>query len=192
MPRNRKGLEEAQAEGPQAGQAAEGSAAVETAAAAPEGDAPADDRVAALEAEVAEMKDRYLRAVADMDNVRRRSRMEAEDARKFANETLMSALLPVLDNFTRALEAAEQTTSFDALKGGVDQTRRQMLDILSNAGLERIEAVGQPFDPNLHEAIMQVPAGEGQAPNQVAEELRAGYKLNDRVLRPTLVKVTAA
>src|SRR5688500_8886924 len=89
--------------------------------AAEEGDAPADDsQVAQLEAELAEWKDRALRAAADMENVRRRARLDADEARKFANETLMSELLPVVDNFARALEAAEQTSDFDALKSGVD------------------------------------------------------------------------
>jgi molecular chaperone GrpE len=150
-----------------------------------------DGRVRQLEAELAELKDRYLRAMADMDNVRRRTEREKEDARKFANEGLLSDLLPVLDNFARALEAAAQTTDFESLKSGVDQIQRQFADVLDRAGLQRIEAVGQAFDPNLHEAIMQVEPQDEQGPHEVVQELRAGYKLNDRVLRPTLVKVTS-
>jgi molecular chaperone GrpE len=151
----------------------------------------AGDQVAQLEAEVAEWKDRTLRAVADMENVRRRARIDAEEARKFASEGLLSDLLPVLDNFGRALEAAEQTSDFEALKSGVDLTRRQLLDVLNRNGLRQIEALGQPFDPNLHEAIMQAEPQEGQQPGQVVEELRPGYRLNDRVIRPSLVKVTS-
>lgn len=148
-------------------------------------------RVQQLEAELAEAKDRYLRSLADMDNVRRRARMDAEEARKFANENLITELLPVLDNLTRALEAAEQTTNLEALQSGVEQIRRQFSDVLTRAGVEPIQALNQPFDPNLHEAIMQVEPQEGQEPHQVVEELRAGYKLNDRVVRPSLVKVTS-
>jgi molecular chaperone GrpE len=144
-----------------------------------------------LETELADMKDRYLRAMAEMDNVRRRARMEAETERKFANERLISEILPVLDDFTRALEAAEQTRDFDALREGVDLTRRKLTDVLERSGLERIEAVGQPFDPNLHEAILQVEARDGEEPHQVVEELRPGYKLHDRVIRPSMVKVAS-
>jgi molecular chaperone GrpE len=144
-----------------------------------------------LRTEAADYKDRYLRAIADMDNVRRRARMDADDAKKFANERLVSELLPVLDNFARALEAAEQSPNFDALKSGVDLIHRQLSEVLTRAGLQRIDAVGQPFDPNLHEAIMQVEPQEGQEPHEVVEELRAGYRFSDRVVRPTLVKVTS-
>ncbi|MFN3649316.1 MAG: nucleotide exchange factor GrpE [Armatimonadota bacterium] len=159
----------------------------ETAAASEAG----GDALAAAQAEAADWKDRYLRSLADMDNVRRRARMEAEDARKFANEKVISDLLPVLDNFTRALDAASQTSDLEALRSGVELIHRQLSDALERHGLERIEALGQPFDPNLHEAIMQVEASDGQEPHQVVEELRPGYRLHERVVRPSLVKVTA-
>ncbi len=149
-------------------------------------------RIQALEAEAAEWKDRALRTAAEMENFRRRSRLDLEDSRKFGNERLLTDLLPVLDNFTRALDAARQTEDFQALQSGVELIHRQMTDFVARAGLEKIEALGQPFDPNQHEAIMQVPAEEGQEPNTVVEELRAGYRLHERVVRPSLVKVTAA
>lgn len=151
-----------------------------------------DDRLARLEAEAAEWKERCMRALADMDNVRRRSARDAEDAIGRANERFISDLLPVLDNFHRAIEAADQFNDVEALKSGVAQIHRLLTDVVTRHGLERMESLGQPFDPNLHEAIMQVEAQEGQEPNQVVEELRAGYKLNDRVIRPPLVKVTSA
>lgn len=144
-----------------------------------------------LQAEANEWRDRCLRSVADMDNVRRRARLDAEDARRFANAQLLTDLLPVVDNFSRALEHAEQSTDFEALRTGVSMIHRQLTDLLGRSGLERIESLGQPFDPNLHEAIMQVEPTDGQAPNQVVEELRPGYKLSDRVVRPALVKVTS-
>jgi molecular chaperone GrpE len=151
-----------------------------------------DGAIARLEAELADMKDRYLRAMAEMDNVRRRARMEADTERKFANERLMAEILPVLDDFSRAIEAADQSQDFDALREGVDLTRRKLTDVLERAGLERIDSLGQRFDPNLHEAILQVEPEDGQEPHQVVEELQPGYKLHDRVVRPSLVKVTAA
>lgn len=152
----------------------------------------ADLRIVELELQLNEWKDRCLRQAAEADNLRRRTLREAEDARKFANERLVTDILPVLDNFGRALDAAGQTDNFEALKGGVDQIYRMLDDILGRAGLQRIEAVGQPFDPNLHEAIMQVPADDEHAPGHVVEELRPGYRLNDRVVRPSLVKVTSS
>jgi molecular chaperone GrpE len=152
----------------------------------------ADSRTAELEQQLSEWKDRCLRQAAEADNLRRRTLREAEDARRFANERLVTDLLPVLDNFGRALDAAGQTDNFEALKGGVEQIYRLLDDVLGRAGLQRIEAVGQPFDPNLHEAIMQVPADEEHEPGHVVEELRPGYRLNDRVVRPSLVKVTSS
>lgn len=167
-----------------------------------EGDAPpettagavtaADERIAALEAELGEVKDRFLRSVAEMENVRRRARLDVEEAHRFANSRLITDLLPVLDNFLRALDAATQTDNLAALQDGVTLIHRQLEDALERAGLSRISAVGERFDPNLHEAIMQVPAEEGQEPMTVIEELRGGFRLHDRVLRPSLVKVTSA
>lgn len=138
-----------------------------------------------------ERADQALRTAAELDTAKRRARQEIDDARKYASEKLISDLLPVVDNFTRALDAAEQNPSVDALKEGVAATHRQLIDALERVGLTRIEALNQPFDPNVHEAIMQVEPGEGQEPHQVVEELRAGYKLHDRVVRPSLVKVTS-
>lgn len=150
-----------------------------------------DERVSELEAELAAMKDRYLRSVADLENYRRRAAREAEDARKFANERLLTELMPVLDNMERAISAAAQTANFEALRDGVELTQRQFGEVLQRNGLSKVEALGKPFDPNLHEAIMQVEAEPDQEPGTVVEELRAGYVLNERVLRPTLVKVAS-
>ena len=157
----------------------------------PTADDGADARVEALAREVAEWRDRCLRQAAEGDNLRRRTLREAEDARKYANERLITDLLPVLDNLSRALGAAGQTDNFEALKSGVEAIHRQLEDLLTRSGLERIAAEGAEFDPNQHEAILQVPAGDDQQPGQVVEELRAGYRLNDRVVRPSLVKVTS-
>jgi len=145
-----------------------------------------------LARQLAEWRDRALRATAEMENMRRRTHMEAQNARRFANEGLLQDLLPVLDNFQAALAAAHTTDNVDALRSGVDLIHRQLADVLRRSGLHVIEAVGQPFDPNYHEAVMQVEPAEGEDPNTVVEELRRGYSLNDRVLRPSLVKVTSS
>lgn len=149
------------------------------------------DRISELEAELGEMKDRYLRSLADMENVRRRARLDVEDAHRFGTDKLMTDLLPVLDNMARALATADSAADLEAWKQGVDATRRQLAEALERHGLKRLEAVGQDFDPNRHEAILQVEPGEGQRSHEVVEELRSGYTLHDRVLRPSLVKVTS-
>jgi molecular chaperone GrpE len=137
----------------------------------------------------AEAQDNFLRARADIDNMRRRLRQENEEVQRYGNEQLITGLLPVLDNLQRALDASQATPNSDALKEGVSLISKQFQDVLAKAGVAPIEAVGQPFDPSLHEAIMQVEAPDGVAPNTVVEELRRGYRLNDRVIRASLVKV---
>lgn len=161
----------------------------------PEG---AEERIEELQSQLdeqeraaAEAQDRYLRALADFDNYRKRQATEMADARRFANEGLIGDLLSVLDNFERAIGASETQANPDALVEGVRLIHRQLADVLKKAGLEPIESVGQPFDPTVHEAIMEVEPAEGQAPHEVAEELRRGYRLNGRVVRPSLVKVTS-
>jgi molecular chaperone GrpE len=144
-----------------------------------------------LTRELAEWKDRALRAAAELENFRKRAASEAQTARKYANEGLLYDLLPVIDNFQRAVDAAEKTPNLEALKSGVDLIYRQFNEVLEKVGLEPIEAVGQPFDPNVHQAVMQVEPEDGQEPHVVVEELRPGYRFHDRVLRPSMVKVTS-
>src|SRR5438067_2227854 len=104
---------------------------------------------------------------------------------------VVAQLLPILDNFERALESSEGQQNPQAFADGVRMIYRQLSDTLKKAGLETIPTEGEPFDPTVHEAIMQVEPGEGQAPHEVVEELRKGYKLNGRLLRAALVKVTS-
>ncbi len=168
---------------------------------AAEGEAPEqqpDAEIQALREELekqqqaaAEAHDRFIRTLADFDNYRKRSQTQMEDTRKFANEELVSNLLPILDNFERALQSVESAQNVEAVREGVQLIYRQLGDALTKIGLKPIEAVGQPFDPNLHEAIMQVEPQGDQQPHEVVEELRRGYQLHDRVVRPTLVKVTS-
>lgn len=162
-------------------------------AASEEGAIP--DPIAALTAELEQVRaqkeeaeKRLLYVHAEFQNFRRRKEEEVQSLVKFANAELIRSLLPVLDNFERALQAAEQTRNFDALIGGVSGTMKQLQSALQKVGVTPIEAAGKEFDPNFHEAIGRVPA-DGHPSNTVAEEVQKGYMLHDRVLRPALVKV---
>lgn len=146
-------------------------------------------RLQEQEQAAADNHDKFLRTLADFDNYRRRARQEMEDASRFANQKLISDLLPVLDNFERALQHSEGNGGGEAVREGVLLIQKQLSDALTKHGVEPIEAVGKPFDPQYHEAIMRVEAGPGQEPGTVAEELRKGYTLHGRVLRASLVKV---
>ena len=133
--------------------------------------------------------ERLLRVTADFDNFKKRAGRERQDAVKFANETLIQKLLTVLDSFEMALAVA-QTGPADgqSLQAGIAMTQQQLRNVLAEAGLEEVDAAGQAFDPNLHEAVSQqetdaVPEGH------VAQQLRKGYKLRERLLRPASVVV---
>ena len=145
-------------------------------------------RIAELEAALATEKDHSLRTLAEFQNFRRRMEEENRRHAQFANEELVRALLPVLDNFERALAAAEKNHSFESLMGGVTLTHRQLLDLLKKTGVEPIETKGRTFDPNYHEAVERVPES-GEPENQIVQELQRGYMMNSRVLRPSLVRV---
>lgn len=127
-----------------------------------------------------------LRIQADFDNFRKRTLKEKEDIRGFATESLLTLLLPVLDNFQRALQSPPGNSQEFA--AGVKMIYRQLMEVLENEGLEVIDALGEEFDPNLHEAVMQE-EGSGQPDNTVSEELRRGYLFKGRLIRPAMVKV---
>jgi molecular chaperone GrpE len=129
----------------------------------------------------------YLQA--EFQNYRRRRDEERGTDMKVANAELIKLLLPIIDNFERALAAAERTSNFEALVGGVSGTLKQLQAFLGKAGVKKIEALGQEFDPNFHEAIGSTESEEYPA-NTVAEEVQPGYVMHDKVLRPSLVKVT--
>jgi molecular chaperone GrpE len=156
------------------------------------GEAAALDTAAAraqierLEQELAQAKEQMLRARADFENLRRRSRLEKEETLKQANAALIGDLLPVLDNFERAL-AADSSTA-EALQQGVEMVFRQLNDTLQNHGLQEIAALGQPFDPNFHHAVMQEPSD--QESGIILDVLQKGYTLNEKVIRPAMVKVS--
>jgi molecular chaperone GrpE len=142
-----------------------------------------------LKQQAEENQNRFLRSQADFDNFRRRTRQEREDLVKYASVKVIESLLPAFDNLERALQSSKQSSDFESLAKGVDMVFRQMEQTLSQEGLQAIEAVGQPFDPELHQAVMQEEV-EGSESGIVVEELQKGYKLKDKVLRPSMVKVS--
>jgi molecular chaperone GrpE len=144
-----------------------------------------------LRRQLQDNQDHLLRALAETENVRRRVERTADDRVKYANEALLRDLLPVLDNFDRALGAARTSGSAANVVEGVELIQRELLRVLERAGLSRYSAVGQRFDPSRHEAIARVVSAEA-APDTVVSETGPGYLLHGRVLRPALVAVAAA
>jgi molecular chaperone GrpE len=143
----------------------------------------------ALREDFEKFKDLYLRSQADLDNYRKRAAREREDAIRYANSSLLERLLPILDNFELGLDAAKNTPGAENILMGLGMVQKQLQDFLKDSGVEPVEAVGAEFDPNLHEAIGQEPSAE-VAENIVLRQLRRGYKLRDRLLRPATVIVS--
>lgn len=141
----------------------------------------------ALKQEKEELQDRLLRLQAEFDNFKKRSQKEKEVDRKYKAQDLVNELLPAIDNFERALQV-EVTDATSSLIDGITMVYQQLKDALKSQGVEEIEAEGNVFDPNLHHAVMQVEEEEIES-NTVVEELQKGYILNDRVIRPAMVKV---
>jgi molecular chaperone GrpE len=141
------------------------------------------------EKEVKEHYERLLRVAADFDNYKKRAAREREEWTKFANEDLIKAILPFIDNLERAVNHAEKVEDTGVLIEGVQLTIQQLLQDLSKFGLSSFESRGKPFDPAVHEAILVVPTDQHE-PNQVVEEFQKGYLFNDRLLRPATVSVS--
>jgi molecular chaperone GrpE len=142
-----------------------------------------------LRAELDRCKDQSLRCQAELDNYRKRAAREMDDHRKYANIGLIRDLLPVLDNVQRAIEAAEKSTDGSGLLDGVKLVAQQLQGVLESHHCVKIEALGAPFDPHLHHAILQQPSPEHPA-NTVIMVTQDGYQLNDRVVRPSQVIVS--
>jgi len=140
------------------------------------------------EREVGRLNDRLLRAHADLDNFRKRTTRERQELIKFANESLISYLLPVLDNFTHAGMMNGKIEDVETYQKGIDMIFQQMLKVLYESGLEKIEALNMPFDPTIHEAV-STDYSDDIPENQILQVLRDGYKLKGRLLRPALVRV---
>ena len=145
-------------------------------------------RIAELEQAYEEQKNLYLRTLADFQNYRRRQHEEMERQRTLLLESLMAELLPILDNFERALQAAEATRELEPLIEGVRMTERQVKAVLARYDIHPIVAVGQLFDPNLHEAIQRVETIDYED-GLVIDEVERGYRMGERVLRPSRVIV---
>ncbi|RIX99094.1 nucleotide exchange factor GrpE [Aureimonas flava] len=152
-------------------------------------------RIAELEAENADVKDRMLRLAADMENLRRRTEREIKDARQFAVANFARDMLSVSDNLDRALQALPEgareggDAGFTALVEGVEMTGRSMLSAMERHGVKRLEPLNQRFDPNFHQAMFEVPNPELPA-NTVVQVVQEGYAIGERVLRPALVGVS--
>ena len=147
------------------------------------------DQLAATQAERDENYQKYVRALADMDTYRRRVMKEREDDRRFAPLSLVKDLLPNLDNLRRAIDAAKTANRIEDLSKGVDMVLKQVDETLAKHGASPITSVGQPFDPNLHEAVAQAPSAD-HPPMTVLQEFERGYVLHDRVIRPSKVLVS--
>jgi molecular chaperone GrpE len=148
-----------------------------------------DEELAQMKAELNKYKDVALRSVADLDNYRKRMAREKDDAIRYANAGFLERLIPILDNFELGLQAAKAAGSLSAVLDGMSMVSKQLQDFLSSCGVETINATGQHFDPNSHEAIAQewneeIPEGF------VIRQLRKGYKLKDRLIRPANVVVS--
>lgn len=138
-----------------------------------------------------ELNSQYIRLAADFDNYRKRQAQERESLLKYGAENTLKKIIEVLDNFERGAKANETVEDCEKVKESFNLVHKQLLEVLSKAGLETIEAEGKEFDPNFHEAVMQTPTSE-YPEHTIINELQKGYKLEDRVLRPSLVNVATA
>jgi len=149
------------------------------------------EHLEAKKKEANENYDRYLRQVAELENFRKRANREKDEAIRFANEAFVKDLLPIVDNLERAVAHSKDGGNGKPLVEGVEMVLRGLFDVFAKHGVVPISAVGQPFDPEKHEAMAQIESGTYE-PNTVVEEYHKGYLLRDRLLRPALVSVAKA
>jgi len=145
-------------------------------------------KLAELQAKLDDEENRHLRLRADFDNMRRRNQLDREAAEKYRAQSLLSDLLPVLDNFERALQVEATSEETASIVKGIEMVYRSLIEAIEKEGLQVIKAEGEPFDPNIHQAVMQEQDSDKEA-GVVLRELQKGYILKDRVLRPTMVSV---
>ena len=143
------------------------------------------------ETKVAEFKDQALRAKADVENIRRRAARDVENAHKYALERMTGELLPVLDSLEKAVESAAMATQASAVGEGVELSLKMFLTALSRVGIEQLDPLGEPFDPQFHEALAMVEKPDNE-PNSVMEVIQRGYSLNGRLVRAAKVVVVKA
>ncbi len=144
------------------------------------------EKISEVQASADANMDSYLRSQAEMENMKKRFQKDKQDLIKYGNETLTKQLLPVADNLEKALDHSEDENSIEALREGVDLTLKGLMNVLEKAGVEVVEAVGAPFDPNFHEAVSEQ-EDDRAAPGTVLKELQKGYLLNQRLIRPAMV-----
>ena len=142
--------------------------------------------VSELETELKETKEKLLRTLADFDNYRKRSKQEQAEFAAFALEGFIQALLPIVDNFGRAVASAQNSNVADEYLKGIALIKRQFEDVLAKFGVEEMEALGKSFDPHLHEVVLKRKA-EGVPDGQVIEVIQLGYTLHKKVIRPAMV-----
>ncbi len=145
-------------------------------------------QIAEKDKEIAELKDKYLRTLADSENARKRIRQQSEESIRIQREAIIRDLLPIIDNLERALAAARNGNDARTIVDGVEMTVRALIDFLRAQGVTPIQSVGQAFDPNRHEAVDHV-VSQAHPPNTVVDEFHRGYLIGDRTLRPARVSV---
>jgi molecular chaperone GrpE len=179
------------------GQGAPAGGATEAPAPAPQGGAEQaphpDDIIAALRAEVADLKDKLLRAHAEVENIRKRGEREREDTAKYAVTRFARDIVTVGDNFQRAIDAvpagaAEQDPALKSFLEGVTMTERELLNVLDRHGIKRLQPLNEPFNPHLHQAVMEI-ARTDVPSGTIVQIFQAGFMIEDRVLRPAMVAV---
>ncbi len=149
------------------------------------------DPLEAAQNEAKKLKDQLLRTAADFDNFRKRSRREIEEASTRSRDQTIKDLLPIFDNLERASAAAEGAAEVKSLKDGIEMVMKQFHDTLGRMNIERVQSVGQPFDPLVHEAIQQLETTE-HPPGSIAAEVQAGYRADGRLVRAAMVVVAKA
>lgn len=149
---------------------------------------PKDEEIASLKTQVDQEQEKYLRLYAEFENYKRRIQKENDTLRKYQAQGVLSDVLPALDNFERALQIEGDDESFNSLKKGVEMVYSSLVKALEDNGLEAIKSEGEAFDPNYHQAVVQDNNPDFES-GHITEELQKGYKLKDRVLRPSMVKV---
>ena len=142
-----------------------------------------------LKQEAEQAQERYLRTLAEFENTKKRLHREQEEFVRYASETIVRDLLPIVDSLDQALVAVDKQADPQAIIKGVHLIYRQFLGLLDHEGVRRIQTVGEPFDPHRHEAVAQVETTDGTADDTIIEEVQVGYTMHGKVIRPAMVKV---
>lgn len=149
---------------------------------------PKDEEIEQLKKDVQEKEEKYLRLYAEFENYKRRIQKENQTMKEYKAQDVLNDILPTIDNIERALQIDGEDEQFKSLKKGVEMVHESLINALKNNGLEKIETEGQQFDPNVHQAVVQDDNPDFES-GEITQELQRGYKLKDRVLRPSMVKV---